>query len=305
MAFSWDDMRIFLSVARGDSLTAAGRMLGLDPGTVGRRIQRLEASLGQPLFAKSPQGYALTDAGSRLLPHAEAMEQAQLAGSEALTGDPARLTGTVRIGAPDGCANYLLPGVCAAIAAEHPDLDLQIIALPRLVNLTKREADMAIVVSPPDTRRLVVQKLADYHLHLAMHRDRLAAHPVTCLDDLRAHPLIGYIPEMIFDPGLDYLDEAGLGAVQHASNSAAVQVNLLRAGLGVGIVHDFALPTAPDLLRVLPDQVALTRTFYLVRHAEDRRIARLTRLAGLLAQRLRQEIARLEALATAHDGIRT
>lgn len=305
MAVSWDDMRVFLSVARGESLTAAGRMLGLDPGTVGRRVQRLEAALGQPLFAKSPQGYGLTDAGARLLPHAEAMEQARVAGEAALTGDPARLTGTVRIGAPDGCANFLLPAVCADIAADHPDLDLQIIALPRLVNLTKREADMAIVVSPQDSRRLVVQKLADYHLHLAMHRDRLAAHPVTCLDDLRAHPLVGYIPEMIFDPGLDYLDEAGLGAVQHASNSAAVQLHLLRAGLGVGIVHDFALPAVPDLVRVLPDQVALTRTFYLVRHAEDRRMSRLSRVAGLLAQRVGRHIARLEAAAAAHDGIRT
>lgn len=305
MVLSWDDLRIFLSVARAESLTAAGRQLGLDPGTVGRRVQRLEGSLGHPLFAKSPQGYALTDTGARLLPHAEAMEQAQIAGAGAITGDPARLTGTVRIGAPDGCANYLLPGVCARILAEHPDLDLQIIALPRVVNLTKREADMAIVVSPPDTRRLVVQKLSDYRLHLALHRDRLSAHPVTCLADLRAHPLIGYIPEMIFDPGLDYLPEAGLDAVRHASNSVAVQLNLLRAGLGVGIVHDFALAAAPDLVRVLPEQVALTRSFYLVRHAEDRRIPRLSRLATLLAQRVRQEMARLEAQAAAHDCMQT
>ena len=135
MTENWDDLRIFLAVARGESLSAAARLLRMDPATVGRRVARLEQGLGHPLFGKSPQGYALSEAGARLLAHAEAAEQALGQGVQALRGAEGTLSGQIRIGAPDGCANFLLPQVCAAISADNPDLDLQIVALPRVVNL--------------------------------------------------------------------------------------------------------------------------------------------------------------------------
>ena len=135
---SWDDMRIFLATARGESLSAAGRQLRMDPATVGRRIARLEEDFGTPLFAKSPQGYALTEAGTRLMSHAEEAEQAMQAASETVAGRTEGLSGQIRIGAPDGCANYLLPQVCGRICEANPDLEVQIVALPRVVNLSKR-----------------------------------------------------------------------------------------------------------------------------------------------------------------------
>ncbi len=154
----WDDLRIFLAVARSESLSAAGKRLKIDPATVGRRIARLESAISARLFAKSPQGYALTEEGTRLLPHAEQAEAAFDRAGEALSG-PEGLTGQIRIGAPDGCANYLLPQVLARICDANPGLDLQIVALPRVFNLSKREADMAIAVSRPEAGRLTVQKL--------------------------------------------------------------------------------------------------------------------------------------------------
>ncbi|MDA7426866.1 LysR family transcriptional regulator [Primorskyibacter aestuariivivens] len=294
---SWDDIRIFLAVARHESLSAAGRALRIDPATVGRRVARLEQKLGQPLFAKSPQGYALTEAGQRLLPHAERTEQATQAASEALAGQTGRLSGQIRIGAPDGCANFLLPQVCAAIARENPELEIQILAQPRVVNLSKREADMAISVSPPSAGRLSVQKITDYHLHLAASDAYLAdAAPITGLDSLSTHRLVGYISDMIFDRELDYLSEMGLEQVDLASNSVSVQLNWLRQGGGVGVVHDFALPAAPGLRKILTDEVSLTRSFYLVRHADDRRLDRMNRFAAALVAGMRAEVARLEAL---------
>src|SRR6056297_353040 len=230
----WDDLRIFLAVARTESLSGAGRQLRIDPATVGRRIARLEERLGAALFAKSPQGYALTEQGQGLLPHAERAEQAIVAAQEEVRGETGRLSGQIRIGAPDGCANYLLPQVCAAIAAENPDLDVQIVALPRVFNLSKREADMAIAVSRPATGRLTVQKITDYRLHLAAQEAYLAAAPpLRTLADLGAHRIVGYIPDMIFDKELDYLAETGAAAVDLASNSVSVQFNLLRHGAGV------------------------------------------------------------------------
>ncbi|NVK59972.1 MAG: LysR family transcriptional regulator, partial [Rhodobacteraceae bacterium] len=146
MRENWDDMRIFLAVGRGDSLSSAGRVLRMDPATVGRRVARLEETLGQTLFAKSPQGYALTEAGTRLLRHAEEAEQALGLGAQAVRGAGEGMSGQIRIGAPDGCANFLLPQVCAEIGAQNPDLEIQIVALPRIVNLSRREADLAIGV---------------------------------------------------------------------------------------------------------------------------------------------------------------
>jgi DNA-binding transcriptional LysR family regulator len=296
----WDDLRIFLAVARTESLSAASRRLKLDPATVGRRIARLEEASRARLFAKSPQGYALTEAGTRLLPHAEVAEGAALAATESLPG-PGGLTGLIRLGAPDGCANYLLPQVLAGICDANPGLEVQIVALPRVFNLSKREADMAIGVSRPTAGRLTVQKLTDYRLHLAASHDYLAAHPLTGPEDLPQHRFIGYIPDMIFDKELDYLSEIGAGPATLTSNSVSVQLNWLRHGAGVGVVHDFALPAAPELRRVLTGHISLTRAFWLIRHEGDGRLDRLNRFAQLLSEGVRAEMARLGACVEAAE----
>ena len=290
----WDDLRIFLAVVRGDSLSGAGRVLKIDPATVGRRIARLEEGMGARLFTKTPHGYALTEAGAGLLPHAQRAEAAVMGASDAVTA-PQGLTGQIRLGAPDGCANYLLPQVIARICDENPGLEVQLVALPRVFNLSKREADMAVAVSRPEAGRLTVQKLTDYKLHLAASRDYLSAHPIHSRADLAQHRFVGYIADMIFDKELDYLAEIGAPVPPLASNSVSVQLNFLRQGAGVGVVHDFALPAAPELRRVLSDDISLTRSFWLIRHADDGRVARLTRFASALTAGVRAEMARLEA----------
>ncbi len=297
---NWDNLRLFLAIARSRTLSSAAKLVKLDPATLSRRIARLEADLGQTLFVKSVQGYELTHDGARLMQRAEEVERA-LQGVEALPGADAgtsRLSGQIRIGAPDGCANFLLPQVCARIARDNPALDIQIVALPRVFNLSRREADMAISVSPPTAGRLTVQTICAYHLHLAAAPTYLQGRPpVLTLDDLHLHPLIGYIPDMIFDKELDYLSGLGLQRIALASNSVAVQLNWIRQGGGIGIVHDFALPIVGGVTRILTDKLALQRHFYLVRHMDDRRDARLTRFSAALLAGLRTEVSRLEALA--------
>jgi DNA-binding transcriptional LysR family regulator len=168
---------------------------------------------------------------------------------------------------------------------------VQIVALPRIFNLSKREADMAIGVSRPTAGRLTIQKIADYGLLLAGSADYLARHaPIVSPADLQGHRIVGYIPDMIFDSELDYLSELGLTRVDFASNSVPVQVGWLRAGAGLGIVHDFVLPDAPDLTPVLGDVFALKRAFWLIRHVDDARVSRLNRFAKALADEMRAEI---------------
>ncbi|KIC49075.1 LysR family transcriptional regulator [Tateyamaria sp. ANG-S1] len=298
----WDDLRLFLAVARAETLSAAAKAVRKDAATLGRRVARLERDLDVVLFRKSPQGYALTEAGVRLRDRAEAAEVALRAATEGIAGAgqaevDAGLTGQVRIGAPDGCANYVLPQVCAALAGEHPGLDIQIVALPRVFNLSRREADLAIGVSAPTAGQLTVQRITDYRLHFAASQSYLAdAPPLDALDDLHHHRVVGYIPDMIFDRELDYLADAGVSRVALASNSVAVQLNMLRQGGGVGVVHDFALPFAPGLRRVLNGDFSLSRSFYLIRHQSDTRDARLNRVAELLVHAVRTEVMRLEGL---------
>ena len=239
---NWDDVRIFLSVARHESLSGAAKALRLDPATVGRRIGRLERDAGAVLFVKSPQGYVPTQAGDRMLRHAEAVEQAMSGAASDARGQNDTLTGTIRLGAPDGCATFLLPHVIGRIVEENPGLSVQVVALPRVFNLSKREADMAIGVSRPQTGRLRIQKIADYHLHLAASQTYLDRHPpIHTRDALNGHPVVGYIPDMIFDRELDYLAEMGLETVDLASNLVSVQLGFLRAGAGLGVVHDLSL----------------------------------------------------------------
>ena len=293
----WDDLKVFLAVARSESLSGAGKALRLDPATVGRRISKLEDAMAARLFARSPQGYALTEDGGRLLTHAVRVEQAVTEAMEEVKGKGG-LTGQVRIGAPDGAANYLLPQVVARICDDNPGLEVQIVALPRVFNLSKREADMAIAVSRPEAGRLTVQKIADYRLSLAAAQDYLDRHPpIRALADLRGHRMIGYIPDLIFDKELDYLAAAGVETVALASNSVSVQFNWVRTGAGLAIVHDFALPSAPGVVRILPGELSLTRSFYLIRHADDRRVERLNRFAALLAGAVGQEVQQLETLS--------
>ena len=293
----WDDLRIFLAVAREESLSGAGRILKLDPATVGRRVARLEGALETPLFVKSPQGYTLSTSGERLLAHGEQVEQAIRAATETLSGSSEGLAGQIRIGAPDGCANYLLPQVCARIAENNPDLDIHIVALPRVVNLTRREADMAIAVSPPTAGRLLVQKISDYKLHMVASRMYLRdTPPLVSPDDLKGRRMIGYIPDMIFDAELDYLGKLGVTRVPLASNSVPVQLKLAASGAGLCVAHDFTLPLHRVLRRVLVDHISLTRSFYLVRHQGDQRSERLNRFAEQLSEGLRGEVARLEGM---------
>ena len=290
---NWDDMRVFLAVARAGGLSGAAPGLKMDPATLGRRVSRLEARIGAQLFLKSPQGYALTDLGQRMRDRAAEAEEALSLAMDEGQGGSRGLTGQIRIGAPDGVANFLLPQVVAAIQGDNPTLEVQVLALPRVVNLSQREADMAVTVSPPAAQRLTIETITNYRLHLAQRGD---APPVRDLAGLRDRRIVGYIPDMIFDKELDYLGTIGARRVHLASNSISVQLQMLRHG-GVGFVHDFALHAAPELRRVLVDQVSLRRTFYLVRHRADRQSERLTRFAAALCAGMRAEVDRLESAA--------
>lgn len=275
--FDWDDLRFFLAVARSGRLTAAARRLGADHATVSRRITSLEESLKAKLFERRPQGYALTGHGEQLLAKAESMETEALAIQSEIGGADMALSGTVRIGAPDGFGSSFLAPRFAGFAKAFPGLELQLIAMPRLLSLSKREADVAITLAPPKEGKVVARKLCDYRLGLYASQDYLdAMPPIAAAEDLFAHRIVGYIDDLIFTPELDYLDEVAKGLrAQIQSSSVLAQMNAVAAGAGIGVIHHFMAVDEPRLVPVLPESVSITRSFWLLVHADLKDVARV------------------------------
>jgi DNA-binding transcriptional LysR family regulator len=287
-AFDWDDLRFFLAVARAGRLTAAARQLEADHTTVSRRISALEGALRAKLFERKPQGYSLTEQGERLLGLAEGMETQALAVASQVGGADLALSGTVRIGAPDGIGTYFLAPELGALAERHPDLTLQLVALPRTFSLSKREADIAITLEQPTEGRLVSRKLTDYRLRLYASRDYLARHgPMADLADLSGKTLVTYVADLIYSPVLDYF--SGLEkytARRYECASVVAQLEAVRAGVGVGILHDYAVRQFPELQAVLPE-VSYLRTYWLVTHADVRNLRRVEEVYSFILSRVR------------------
>ncbi|MEM8571705.1 MAG: LysR family transcriptional regulator [Pseudomonadota bacterium] len=289
----WDDFRVFLAMVREKRLASAGRVLSLDPATVGRRINALEDALGAQLFLRSPHGYTLTEAGRSLVEHARAIEGHAAAATADLGSTHELLSGAVRIGAPDGVATYLLVEACDALSKGNPSLRVQLMSLPRLFSLSKREADLAITLAPPPAGRLTVRKISDYHLHLYARPELIAAvGQILTLDDLRNVRGIGYISDLVLDRELDYFALLGREAEPAlTSNNLLIQLGWCLKGAGFCFLPDFVGRAHSEITPVLVDEVKLTRSLYLVRHEDDARVARINRMADFIVEWIRDSLS--------------
>jgi DNA-binding transcriptional LysR family regulator len=293
--FEWSDLRFFLAVARTGRLTVAAARLGVEHSTVSRRIAALEATLGAKLFDRRPHGYGLTAAGERLMSAAEGMESLALAAQGTIGGADLGVAGTVRIGAPDGFGTFFLAPRIAALAETHPDLDIQLLAMPRLFSLSKREADLAISLSRPKEGRLHARKLTDYRLHLYASRGYLARHgAIESRAALERHAFIGYVDELIYAPELDYAPLVAKDLrVRVKSSSLVAQLTAARGGAGVCVLPCFmgALfggEGEDALVPVLKDEVSITRTFWLITHTDMRDLARIRVAADFIAEEVQK-----------------
>ncbi|MFG1409469.1 LysR family transcriptional regulator [Xanthobacter sp. VTT E-85241] len=289
-AFDWADLRHFLAIARTGKLTTAARLLGVEHSTVSRRLAALEHSLGAKLFDRQPAGYVLTSAGERLMATAEAMETLAAGAQQEIGGADLGVSGAVRIGAPDGFGTFFLAPRIGALAALHPALDIQLLAMPRLFSLSKREADIAISISRPKEGRLHARKLTDYRLGLYAARDYLARHgPIESRAALLRHPFISYIDDLIYAPELDYVPAVSRELRPRLKSSNLVaQFMATRGGAGVCVLPNFMGDTDAALVPILPQEVSLIRSFWLLTHADTRDLARVKVAADFIAKAARE-----------------
>jgi DNA-binding transcriptional LysR family regulator len=285
----WNDGRLFLAVARAGQMLGAARSLGLSQATLSRRIAALEKALGAELLVRRTTGCELTGDGAALIPSLERMEAEMIQARARLQRAGTGPEGTVRIGAPDGFGVGFLAPALARLAERHPGLVVQLVPVPRAFSLSQREADVAVMVGRPEQGRLIARKLTDYSLRLYAARGYfLNREPPREAGDLRQHRLIGYVEDLIFAPSLTYAGEFlrnWTSALEIAS--AMGQLAAIRAGAGIGVLHDYLAQEEPGLVPVLPELRAL-RSYWTVYHESLRDVARVQAVVRFLNDLVRE-----------------
>lgn len=287
---NWDDVRMFLAVARTGQLLAASRRLGVNHATLSRRISALEQEMKTRLLVRRTNGCDLTAEGEVFFHAAERMETEMLAAQAKIGRIDAAVAGTVRIGAPDGFGVSFLAPRLGRLTARHPELKIQLVPVPRSFSLSQREADIAITLERPEQGRLVSSKLTDYTLGLYASRSYIAAHgePID-VEALKAHRRIGYVEDLIFTASLDFTGEImrSWNAAFEIS-SATGQTEAVRSGAGIGILHNYIARQDPDLVRIL-SETTIRRAYWTTYHESARDLARVRTVTAYVQELVEQE----------------
>ena len=280
---NWDDLRYFLAVARTGTLSAAAKHLGTEHTTVARHIQALEDELNNRLFHKSNSGYGLTDAGERLLAGTEAVESAYIFAKTAASSEGRTITGTVRIGAPDGFGSVFLAPRVRVLADRHPKLEIEILTTTRPFSLLKREVDIAIAHSSPEQMRVVSRRLTDHRTYVYASRAYLnEAAPIGAREDLKKHPFIGFVEELLFPPEISFSNAIGVEPRVRSTNVLA-QLHATLSGSGLCMLPAYLASNYPELVPLLPEQVSVTRSFHMHIHEDHRSAAHVREVAAFIS----------------------
>jgi len=301
----WNDARLVLAVARVGGLVAAAKALRVDHSTVFRRLGVLEARLG-PLFEREPGGaYRPTAAGARAALAAERMEDEVLGLARDLAGQDRRLTGRLRVTCSETLDYQLLTSYVAGFRLAHPGIVVELAVDGRMLNLSRREADVALRVSRPREGDLWGRKLADIAWTAYGSPALLdAGPPLAGPSDLARHPLIGWEEGTTGINAADWLAEAApASAVAYRTSSLVNQFVAARAGIGLAVLPCYLGDPEPGLRRALPGGPvpALARELWIVTHQDLRRMGRVRAFFDAAAQGVERDRALIEGAS--HPGL--
>jgi DNA-binding transcriptional LysR family regulator len=289
----WNDLQDFLAVARAGQIARAAALVGVDATTIGRRLRRLEARLGRTLFEQTREGQVLTEAGEALLAQVEDMQNAAERIVEA-PGPAESLSGLLRVSVSEGFGTWLIASHLHEFAASHPALTIDLAASSGFLSPSRREADVAVLLARPRHGPVIAGKLSDYALHLYAARTLIERSGAPTRESLgQRHPLVGYIPDLLYSPELRFADDLGaLPPPTLRSSSINAQARLIASGAGVGVLPHFIAGAEPALQRVLPE-VTITRSFWLVTHRDTRQLRRIRAFSAWLGELVAKHRARL------------
>lgn len=274
---NWDDARIFVALHRERTLRAAARALDIDQATVGRRLAALEHTLGATLFLRTSSGYALTPVGKIAIRAAEAMEQSAHDLVRHTQGVDKRLAGEVKLSTTDALAQEFVMPAIERLHMKHPDVSVMLDTTTQVLNLAKREADIAIRTVKPRNPDLLARRVASWEVGLFASPDYLRRHgePVPG-ERFAGHDLVVYqpyfakarVPEFLGEPLTD-------GRIVARLNTNLTLRAALRAGLGIS---PLPVPMAErdGLVRIWPDRSNdAPYEIWLVTHQDLRHTARI------------------------------
>ena len=271
----WNDFRYFLAIAQAGTLVGAGKALGVEHTTVGRRLSALEAALGTKLFTRGPEGLLLTHAGQEILPLAEEIAARAEAIERRVSGEDARVAGTVRLTASEAVSGYLATRL-PVLNEQYPELMVEILSGNRAYDLMRGEADLAVRVRAVVESELVSRKIAQAGWSLYASPGYLARKGTLAdVESLAGHEVVGYDDSLAAVPGAQWLTAHAAGAkTVLRGNSIVAALNAATFGVGIAALPCFMADADPRLERLTP-RVLGARDVFLVVHPDLTRVARV------------------------------
>lgn len=265
-AMDWDDVRVFLAVAREGSMRAAGRALSLSQPTIARRLATFEASIGGPsMFDRLPEGLRLSAAGEQLVPTAESVEEAMLALERRRAAASPVLSGTVRVSTGECAAGFLARCLSGPTTTALPSgITLELVDARQTANLARREADMALRHQPPDSGDFYVSKAGTFACSVYRRRGADADAWVTYTDEQSHYESARYVQRQI--------EKTGKPVALRAS-SMLMHLEAIRAGTGRGVLPCYVGDGHPLLERLCPPIRELDAEYWMIVHRDLRRAA--------------------------------
>lgn len=292
LRYDWHDLVYFLELVRHGQLVDAAKRLKVDHTTVGRRIRELESALNCKLFSRTRSGFVLTEAGLKILEHAEAMEFRANSIAREVGYEGTEAGGPVRIATMEGIGSFYLAPRFKRFYDRHPSILVELVTASRWISLSRREADIFISFPKPEGRRLAARKIGEFRVSLFAASAYLEKRGVPQTKaDLDEHDFVDYIDDLIEIPAVRWLADILVPRqVVFRSSSLIAQYTSACMGLGIAMLPSFVAAHNPDLAPVLP-QLATTRDIWLSVHQDLEHVSRVNAVTRFLADQLARDRA--------------
>ena len=293
---NWDDIKIFLEVARAERLSIAAKRLTIDASTVSRRLHKLEEQLKSQLFERTIDGHVLTDDGKKLLKSARQMELNASHALQEIQNNNQENCGKVRIGVTEAFGSFFIAAHLLPLQQAFPNIQVDLLHFSRFVKISRNEADIAIAVERPKSTSMIVTKLCDYKLQLYVHPNYLSQSPKNKiqLKELGQHKWVSYVDNLLFTNELSYSKELALHLNKplipsFSSTSIISQYSAIKSGLGIGILPCFVGDLDNELVKLHGEEINIIRSFWLVTHPESKRLCHVATVWDYLKQLVKNQ----------------
>jgi DNA-binding transcriptional LysR family regulator len=288
-ALNWDDLKVYLAVARMGTIRGGAESMGANHTTFARRLTVMEERLGSRLFDRSKQGLVLTQLGEDLLPHAERVEEEMAAAARAIAGRDARPSGTVYLTLPHGLAMTSIMDDLSAFAALYPDITLNMTFTNEVADLTRREADVSLRVAHDVSDDVVGRKLVQMSQAAYCSKEYAARVRNNGGGGLN---LIGW-HEPEGDTTAKWVQQSCYpkAELKHRVSELVPLISLAASGLGMAYLACNIGDRHPGLIRAPFQKPLPYRSLWLLLHRDLRNTARVRLFVDFLAARISQRKA--------------